>query len=243
MTGVYIAMWSGPRNLSTAMMRSFENRPDTVVIDEPFYGHYLDKTKIDHPGKEEILISQDCNWNNIVTMLTGKIPDNKSIWYQKHMAQHNLKGCDINWIKKLRNCLLIRDPKYVISSYSKEYPITNERLLGYAQQGDLIKFLENETGKTPPIIDASDILKNPKFAIKKLCESLGISFTDKMLNWPKGKRDSDGVWAKYWYKNVEESTGFKPYVAKEIILEEDLMPLYDKCMIHYSDMYKKRLIF
>ena len=182
-----IAMWSGPRNLSTAMMRSFENRSDTVVLDEPFYAHFLDKTNLNHPGRDEVLLSQDCNWNNVVKMITGPIPQNKPIWYQKHMAQHNLDGCDISWIKNLNNCILIRHPKYVIPSYNREYSISNEQLLGYPQQLDLIRVLEEELGVPPPIFDATDILKNPEKGIKKICMSLGIPFSKKMLKWPKGK--------------------------------------------------------
>ena len=238
-----IAMWSGPRNLSTAMMRSFENRSDTVVLDEPFYAHFLDKTNLNHPGRDEVLLSQDCNWNNVVEMITGPIPKNKPIWYQKHMAQHNLEGCDISWIKNLNNCILIRHPKYVIPSYNREYSISNEQLLGYTQQLDLIKILEEELGVPPPVFDATDILKNPEKGIKKICMSLGISFSKKMLKWPRGKRNSDGVWAKYWYKNVENSTQFNPFFEKNINIPKKLIPLYDKCMIHYYSMYKKRLIF
>ena len=241
MANTYIAMWSGPRNLSTAMMRSFENRTDTVVIDEPFYGCFLENSKLDHPGKKEVLLSQDCNWDNVVNMITGSIPNNKPIWYQKHMAQHNIAGCDLNWIKNFNNCFLIRNPKYVIPSYSKEFIITDERLLGYVQQHELIKIIEANTGSTPPIFDADDILKNPKSILKKMCQSLGINFSNRMLSWPKGKRKSDGVWAKYWYKNVETSTGFRPYKKKKIILEKKLMPLYEKCMIYYSDMYARRI--
>ena len=238
-----IAMWSGPRNLSTAMMRSFENRSDAVVLDEPFYAHFLDQTNINHPGREEVLLSQDCNWNNVVDMITGPIPENKPIWYQKHMAQHNLKGCDISWIKNFNNCILIRHPKYVIPSYNREYSMSNEKFLGYTQQLDLIKKLEEELGMTPPIFDATDILKNPEGGLKKICISLGISFSPKMLKWPKGKRKSDGVWAKHWYKNVENSTQFNPFCEKTFNIAKELIPLYDKCMIHYNDMYKKRLTF
>ncbi len=238
-----IAMWSGPRNLSTAMMRSFENRSDTVVLDEPFYAHFLDKTNLNHPGRDEVLLSQDCNWNNVVKMITGPIPQNKPIWYQKHMAQHNLDGCDISWIKNMNNCILIRHPKYVIPSYNREYSISNEQLLGYTQQLDLIRILEEELGAPPPIFDATDILKNPEKGIKKICMSLGIPFSKKMLKWPNGKRNSDGVWAKYWYKNVENSTQFNPFFEKDINIPKELIPLYDKCRIHYHRMYKKRLIF
>ena len=241
MNNRYIAMWSGPRNISTAMMRSFESRDDTVVIDEPFYAHFLHKTKFEHPGKKEILLSQDCNWDRVVDMITGPIPDDKAIWYQKHMAQHNLDGCNLEWIKKFNNCFLIRNPKYVIHSYSKEYIILNERQLGYIQQQKLIKKIEESTGETPPIFDADDILKNPKAMLEKICKSVGISFSKKMLKWDKGGRNSDGVWSKYWYKNVINTTGFKPYQKKKIKLEKEVLSLYEKCMVYYNIMYDKRL--
>tara|TARA_B100001564_G_C20454635_1_gene585104 strand:+ start:83 stop:814 length:732 start_codon:yes stop_codon:yes gene_type:complete len=243
MIKTYIAMWSGPRNLSTALMRSFENRIDTIVIDEPFYAHFLKQTNLNHPGRDEIISTQDSNWDSIVKRITGPIPQNKSIWYQKHMAQHNLEGCDITWIKNFQNCILIRDPKYVIPSYNKEYSLLDEKLLGYSQQLDLIRILENEEGITPPIFDATDILKKPEQALKKICISVGISFSKNMLKWPKGKRKTDGIWAKYWYQNVENSSGFKPFQKKKIIIDKELTPLYDKCLKGYSSMYEKRITF
>ena len=236
-------MWSGPRNLSTALMRSFENRTDTAVIDEPFYAHFLKQTNLNHPGRNEIISTLDSNWDNIVLKITGPIPHNKSIWYQKHMAQHNLEGCDLNWIKSFHNCILIRDPKYVISSYSKEYSLSDEKLLGYCQQLNLIRILEDEEGITPPIFDATDILEKPEQALKKICISVGIRFSQKMLKWPKGKRKSDGIWAKYWYRNVENSSGFQPFQKKNIVIDKKLIPLYDKCLADYNSMYEKRIIF
>ena len=181
-------MWAGPRNLSSALMRSFEYRTDTAVIDEPFYAHFLKQTNLNHPGRNEIISTLDSNWDNIVLKITGPIPHNKSIWYQKHMAQHNLDGCDLNWIKSFHNCILIRDPKYVIPSYNKEYSLSDEKLLGYCQQLNLIRILEDEEGITPPIFDATDILEKPDQALKKICISVGIRFSQKMLKWPKGKR-------------------------------------------------------
>ena len=243
MNKTYIAMWSGPRNLSTALMRSFENRTDTAVIDEPFYAHFLKQTNLNHPGRNEIISTLDSNWDNIVLKITGPIPQNKSIWYQKHMAQHNLEGCDINWIKSFHNCILIRDPKYVIPSYNKEYSLSDEKLLGYSQQLDLIRILEDEEGITPPIFDATDILEKPEQALKKICISVGIRFSQKMLKWPKGKRKSDGIWAKYWYRNVENSSGFQPFQKKNIIIDKKLIPLYDKCLADYNSMYEKRITF
>ena len=234
-------MWSGPRNLSTALMRSFENRRDTTVIDEPFYAHFLQKTGIDHPGKHEVLQSQSTNWDEIVSLCTGSIPNNKAIWYQKHMAQHNLEGYDISWIKELKNCLLIRDPKYVIASYAKEYPLVDVKLLGYLQQEKIIDLLEKENNETPPIIDATDLLCYPKLILKKLCDRLKIRFSSRMLSWPKGKRKTDGVWSTYWYGSVEQSTGFLPYKKKEVKLSNELIPIYDNCMTSYSKMYENRI--
>ena len=236
-------MWSGPRNLSTALMRSFENRTDTAVIDEPFYAHFLKQTNLNHPGRNEIISTLDSNWDNIVLKITGPIPHNKSIWYQKHMAQHNLEGCDLNWIKSFHNCILIRDPKYVIPSYNKEYSLSDEKLLGYCQQLNLIRILEDEESITPPIFDATDILEKPEQALKKICISVGIRFSKKMLKWPKGKRKSDGIWAKYWYRNVENSSGFQPFQKKNIVIDKKLIPLYDKCLVDYNSMYEKRITF
>ena len=211
-----IAMWSGPRNLSTAMMRSFENRKDTVVFDEPFYAHYLSVTKLNHPGRDQILDFQSTNWDEVVEKCRNTSFQKESLCYQKHMAQHNLQGFDISWIKDVQNCILIRDPKCVIASYGKKLPIEDERHLGYIQQADIIEFLEKERGITPPIIDADDILKNPESMMKKLCNVLDIDFYKSMLCWPSGARDSDGVWGAYWYEGVYESTGFKPYTKEQV---------------------------
>ena len=241
MDEIRIAMWSGPRNLSTAMMRSFENRQDTAVLDEPFYAHYLFKTGLDHPGRAAVLASQSTEWDEVAQMCTGPIPREKPVWYQKHMAQHNLEGCDLNWIKNVKNCLLIRDPKYVMASYGKEFLVENERLLGYLQQIEILSILEKKTGETLPILDAKDILQHPESMLKQLCNRLRIDFSDKMLSWPAGKRDSDGVWAPHWYSRVEQSTGFMPYQEKEIQLNDDLIPIYKKCMACYNMLYKKRL--
>ena len=235
-------MWSGPRNLSTALMRSFENRSDTAVIDEPFYAHYLLNTGLKHPGHNEIINSQSNDWNEIVKLCIGPIPSGKSIWYQKHMAQHNLSGYDISWITRIKNCILIRNPKYVISSYSKQYPVEyNERLLGYVQQIEIIEYLSEVNKEIPLIIDASDILKKPKQTLKKLCKTIGIDFSKDMLSWPRGSRKTDGVWGSYWYSRVNKSTGFEVLKNKEIKFDRNLIPLYKKCMKHYTFMYKNRL--
>ena len=157
------------------------------------------------------------------------------------MAQHNLQGFDISWIKDVQNCILIRNPKYVIASYGKKLPIQDERHLGYKQQADIIEFLEKENGITPPIIDADDILKNPESMMKKLCKALDIIFYPSMLQWPSGTRSSDGVWGVYWYEGVYDSTGFKPYTKKEINIDQKLANVYEKCKKHYDTFYNKRM--
>lgn len=187
-------MWSGPRNISTAMMRSFENRPDTFVSDEPFYGYYLNNTDIDHPGKKEVLRSMECDWHKVVDYITGIIPEGASLWYQKHMAQHNLPGVDLSWIGQVTNCFLIRDPKEVILSYSKKYEVTRSELLGFSQQVELYRKITEEIGEDPVIIDARDVLHDPKNILQKFCEAVGIPFMDEMLSWPAGPRDTGGVW-------------------------------------------------
>jgi len=236
-----IAMWSGPRSLSTAMMRSFENRKDTVVFDEPFYAHYLSVTELNHPGRDQILDFQSTNWDEVVKKCRNTSFQKESLCYQKHMAQHNLQGFDISWIKDVQNCILIRDPKYVIASYGKKLPIQDERHLGYIQQADIIEFLEKENGITPPIIDADDILKNPESMMKRLCKALDIIFYPSMLQWPSGTRSSDGVWGVYWYEGVYDSTGFKPYTKKEVNIDQKLANVYEECKKHYDTFYNKRM--
>jgi len=204
-------MWSGPRNISTAMMRSFENREDTFVSDEPFYAHYLKLTGIDHPMRKEVMETRNSDWDEVSQYLTGTIPQDKSVWYQKHMAQHNLPGVELDWTSRLTNCFLIRNPGEVILSYSKKYEITSVYQLGFPQQFELYDKIEQDSGMSPIVIDSKDVLMNPKNMLQKLCEKLEVPFSDKMLSWSPGKRDSDGVWGQHWYGNVEKSTGFQAY--------------------------------
>ena len=164
-----IAMWSGPRNISTAMMRSFENRKDTLVIDEPFYAYYLNKTGLNHPLREKVIASQSINWDEIVSQLNGDIPKEKTIFYQKHMVHHILSFDKIGWVKNFKNCLLIRHPKQVIVSYSKKSKINSINDLGFVQQVELFEQIKNLTGSYPAVIDSKDILLDPKLYLSKLC--------------------------------------------------------------------------
>ena len=236
---ISLAMWSGPRNISTALMRSFENRPDSVVLDEPFYAYYLKKTKINHPMKNKIINLGQTNKDRIISNITGPIPKNKKIWYQKHMAHHNIPNEDIKWIHKLTNCLLIRNPKNVILSYSKKHKLLSIDQLGYRQLFEIYKLL-NSNGNNPIIIDSSDLLKDPKYYLKILCEKLKINFYPQMLSWPKGSRNSDGIWGKYWYNNVNNSTGFYPYFINDEEISNKYENIYLECLKIYNELYEIR---
>ena len=204
-------MWSGPRNISTALMRSFENRPDTFVSDEPFYAHFLNETGEDHPSWQEVIFHGETSWEAITEKITGNIPKGKQIWYQKHMTQHNLPGNDLKWIEKMQNILLIRHPMDVIASYINKYEVTNIYQLGYPQQIKLYNLLRNNIGAIPTILDARDVLNEPEGMLVQLCNKIDIPFYKEMLSWPEGRRDSDGIWGKHWHRSVEGSTGFQKY--------------------------------
>ena len=236
-----IATWSGPRNISTALMRSWSSREDTTVVDEPFYASYLFNTQLKHPAYKEIISQYAIDYEEVVENICGDIPKNKKIWYQKHMAHHILKGCDLNWLGKVKNCLLIRHPKSVIDSYSKKYKIESIRQLGYQQQLEIFHYLVVKNNFEPIIIDANDLLDDPKRMITKLCNKLDIKFTKRMLSWPAGKRESDGVWGPYWYENVYKSTRFIAPSKKSINLKKSLLPIYRECLSNYNFLFEKRL--
>ena len=233
-------MWSGPRSISTALMRSFENRLDTFITDEPFYAHYLKKTGIDHPLREEVMACGNTDWNLVVNEITGPIPNGKDIWYQKHMAQHNLPDCKLQWVEKLQNCLLIRHPQEVILSYSKKYELSSISQLGYPQQMELFNML-NGIGAVPLVLDAGDVLKNPDQMLKLICKKLNIPFYDKMLTWKAGRRKTDGIWGRHWYGSVEVSTGFHPYADKKANLPSKHHDIYETCLEIYQQLYSYRL--
>lgn len=239
--GLRIAMWSGPRNISTAMMRAWENREDTAVVDEPFYAHYLQATGVNHPGREEVLKSQSTDAAEVAAMLTGPIPDGKPIWYQKHMTQHMLPDMPLDWLDQVTNCFLIRDPEQVVASFTIQRPDAAAWELGFEQQARLFDHVCDRLGHAPPVIDAADVLKDPRGTLGALCAKLGIPFTDRMLHWPPGPRASDGVWAPHWYAAVERSTGFAPYREREPKLSDFQWELADLCKAHYERLAKHRL--
>lgn len=202
-----IAMWSGPRNLSTAMMYSFGNRPDFAVVDEPFYACYLDKTGYQHPMRDEVLMSQPRNADEVITSLIGSIPEARPHIYQKHMTQHMLEGVDLAWMAEVKNVFLIRHPARVAKSFSAKYDGFGSDEIGFKRQWELYEYAKS-LGQSPIVIDSSDIRENPRTMLSALCAALDLEFMDDMLNWPKGGHSSDGIWAKHWYGSVHGSTGF-----------------------------------
>lgn len=233
---VRIAMWSGPRNISTAMMRSFGARLDTVVTDEPLYAAYLAGTDLYHPGREQILTSQPTDWAEVAAMLSGPIPGGAEVWYQKHMTHHLLPVFGQDWLGELQHAFLIRNPAHVIASYARvrEEPTLED--LGFTQQLELFR----EFGG--PVVDAADLLANPPAMLLELCEALGIPYDDAMLSWPAGARATDGVWAKYWYASVEASTRFAPYDPSPAVVPGHLQHLVDAAQPAYDELAAQRLI-
>ena len=211
-----IAMWSGPRNISTALMRSFENRADTVVWDEPFYAAELAATGRKHPMRDEVVAAGPTDPEAIVARLLGPIIDPAkpaaSVFYQKHMTHHMLPDFPRDWIDhpELVNAFLIREPERVLESYAKAWSAVSLEEIGVPQQLDIFDRVADRLGHAPPVLEASDILVNPTRALTALCTACGIAFDPTMLRWPAGRRASDGVWAPVWYKTVETSTGFAP---------------------------------
>ena len=236
-----IAMWSGPRNISTALMRAWENRGDTAVMDEPFYAHYLLNTGANHPGREEVIASQSTDWRTVVRMLTGPVPGGKAIWYQKHMTQHMLPEISLDWLRQINNCFLIRAPEEVVASFTQNRPDAAPWELGFEQQARLFDQVCQQIGAAPVVLDAADVLKNPASMLRALCARLGIAFSEAMLHWPAGPRGSDGVWARYWYQAVEHSTGFEPYKPRSIILTAFQSRLAEQCRPFYTRLSAHRL--
>jgi hypothetical protein len=237
-----IAMWSGPRNISTAMMRSWGNRPDTFVCDEPFYAFYLRETGREHPGRDEVIAAGETDSSKVIAQLTGPVPAGKRVYYQKQMTHHLLRGMDRAWLAKVTNCFLIRDPAEVIISYIKKNNDPTLEDIGFSQQGEIFDWVRASTGATPPVVDAADVLENPERILRLLCEAVGVEFTEAMLSWPPGLRETDGVWAKHWYGEVATSTGFrKPARQTAGPIPDRLRAVYDRSRQSYDHLYEHRL--
>jgi hypothetical protein len=238
-----LAMWSGPRNISTALMRSWGNRADTIVCDEPFYAHYLKSTGITtHPGFREIIDNHEGDWDKTVEWLTGPLPAGKSIFYQKHMAHHMLRDRDYSWTDSVINCLLIREPREMITSLAEFLPQPTLEETGLPHQAWLFDYLTTKNGEPPIVLDAKDVLLDPPRMLRLLCQRLGVDFSDEMLHWPPGLRTTDGVWAKFWYTKVAESMTFNKYSRKDVEAPKHLIPLLADCEKIYDRLYSHRLI-
>ncbi len=236
-----IAMWSGPRNISTAMMRAWENRTDTAVCDEPLYAYYLAQTGIDHPMRDEVMAAQDQNWRRVVEGLLAPLPEGITVFYQKHMAHHLLPGMDRDWLDGVFNAFLIRDPREVLASYTQKRDSVTLEDLGFPQQVEIFEHVRASTGGIAPVLDARDVLGDPAGTLKLLCKTAGVAFSERMLSWPAGPRVTDGVWARHWYHKVEESTGFAPYRPPAKPLPETLEPLAEAAEPYYRHLYEHRL--
>jgi len=242
-----LAMWSGPRNISTAMMRAFENRADCAVWDEPFYAWYLAETGLDHPMREEVIAAgESSDWRKVVAdctvtpLATNRHGVEPTLHYQKHMTHHMLPQMELGWLDQVTNAFLIRRPEAVLASYHDRHTQIELRDVGFKEQAELFDRVADATGGAPVVMDSDDILANPEQALSRLCEGVGVAYDPEMLSWPTGRRDTDGVWATHWYKSVEASTGLaKPRAARP--LPDHLKPLAEQCRPYYDHLAKFRI--
>lgn len=236
---VRIAMWSGPRALSTALMRAWENRPDCIVVDEPLYAAYLAGTGLDHPMRAEILGAMECDAAKAGLAMASIA--GAPIVYQKHMSHHLLPAMPRDWTRSLRNAFLIRDPVKVLASYDRKRPAPALADIGIEQQMELFNRFADAAGAPPPVIDADDLQAAPEPVLRALCAALGVPFRAEMLSWPAGPRTSDGVWAPHWYDSVWRSTGFAAPSARPAPLSPHLAALADRARPLYDKLARHRL--
>lgn len=239
MTPVRIAMWSGPRNISTALMRSFENRPDCTVVDEPFYAAFLAESGLQHPMRDEVLRSQPTDWRWVVQQLAAATGP---LIYEKHMAHHILPGFGLDWVQHCRNAFLIRDPAEVLASYVAKRAEVTLPDIGIVQQRAIFEREADRLGRAPPVLRGVDVTADPRRMLLRLCEALQIPFFDAMLQWPAGPRASDGVWAPAWYDAVWRSTGFSaPERQAYPPLPDRLRHIADAARPHYDALLAHHL--
>ena len=236
-----IAMWSGPRNLSTAMMRSFDSRPDTFVSDEPFYGCFLKDTGSDHPMRHEVIAAMDCDWTSVIGTLRGQPGDGSPIWYQKQMWHHMTGPIGYEHFEGFSHAFLIREPERMIASYLRKREAAVFEDFGLERQADFFDREADRLGEAPPVIDASDVLADPQAVLSRLCDALAIPWDVHMLAWEPGPRDTDGPWAPHWYATVEASTGFGPPETEPVELPDDAQQLADRCRPYYQKLADHRI--
>jgi hypothetical protein len=243
MKPIRIAMWSGPRNISTAMMRAFGNRRDCAVSDEPFYAAYLTASGLVHPLHDEVVVSQPNDWRVVADAMLGPIPDGKPVWYQKHMTHHMIDGFGREWIEECANAFLIRAPEAVLASYHRVREDFTLAEIGLPTQVELFFRAGDKLGHSPPVVEGQDVLADPEGILRALCAAFGIAFDPAMLAWPPGRRSTDGVWAPAWYDTVERSTGFSPPRPEPCFddLPDTLKPLAEKARPLYERLAAHRL--
>lgn len=238
---IRIAMWCGPRNISTAMMRSFGARADCHVADEPFYAAYLARTGVDHPLRAETLAAMPSDPKRVIEGLFAPLPAGKTLHYQKHMTHHMLEGIDLSWTARVRNAFLIRAPEAVLASYAKKYEAVDLEMIGLPRQAEIFDLCAQALGAAPPVLETPDVLADPRAALSKLCAALSIPYSDEMLSWKRGIHATDGVWAPAWYDAVAASTGFAPPTPEAAFADlpdrlkriaEAARPLYEALRAH-----------
>ena len=230
-----ICLWSGPRNISTALMYSFAQRDDTTVVDEPLYAHYLTSSDAHqyHPGADEVIAAQPTDGEQVVR--EEILGDYKTpVVFFKHMT-HHLVDLDWRFLEETLNLILTRNPREVLPSYARQVECPTVRDLGYAKHLELVEYLE-KIGQQPKIIDAKEILKNPEEKLSEVCSFLEIPFDKSMLSWEAGPRPEDGIWARHWYRSVHQSTGFRPYMPKSEPVPEHLKDLLEDCEKIYNKL-------
>ncbi|HET8750735.1 MAG TPA: HAD family hydrolase [Sphingomicrobium sp.] len=236
-----IAMWSGPRNLSTAMMRSFGSRADTFVSDEPFYGCFLKATGAPHPMREETIAAMDCGWRSVMETLSGDPPDRSPVWYQKHMWHHMAGPIGYNDFAGFTHAFLIREPERMIASYLRKREAAHFEDFGLARQAEFFDREADRLGHAPPVVDANDVLGDAAGVLKKLCDALAIPWNPAMLSWAPGRRDTDGPWAPHWYGAVERSTGFGAPETEPVELPDEARRLAERCRPYYERLAVHRI--
>ncbi len=236
-----IAMWSGPRNLSTAMMYSFAARGDCQVWDEPFYAAYLQKTGMDHPMSDAVIADGLADPNAVAAACLAPLKAEQSLFYQKHMTLHMVPEFDRGFMRGLTNVFLIRHPARVIASYAKKREAPELADIGFVQQAELFDEVADWLGHAPLVIDSADIRATPQATLSRLCAGLNIPFTDRMLHWPAGPKPFDGVWAPHWYNAVHASTGFDEPEADLPTLSAEFQRLCDLALPHYERLERLKL--
>ncbi len=231
-----ICMWSGPRNLSTAMMRSFGSRVDCAVWDEPFFAPFLAVSGKDHPGREETLAAHETDPEKVAARCVQNAPDDSSLYFQKHMPHHMLEGFPRDWMDAAKHFFLIREPARVIASYAKGRELFDLEDLGFISQ----RRLWEQLGR-PPVIDSADILNLPAGMLQRLCASLDIPWDEKMLSWEAGTRPEDGAWAPYWYQSVQNSTGFASPSKGRVIVDDKYQSLLTAVQADFNILYQNRI--